>query len=180
MESCLLDIFQRIPVFRRRGAWLCRIYKLQIHTRSFRTLARPCRDGGNGCGLICPSWVGSQWSSNGIDRAKGDLCVLFSLQVRFPALFPGCNRRITHHYNSIIITGGMFSSSACFPEVECLHTRRCCWPRCSLGHRTSPQGAGNAVTHVWMAHPKIPVWHLADLHGAFPSENRAKKLTQKT
>lgn len=128
-QSCLLDIFQSILAFCRRGSQLCSIYKLQIHTRPFRTLARPCSDGGNGCGLICLSWVGSQWISNGIDRAKGDLCVLLSLQVRFPALFPGCNRRITHHYNSIIITGGMFSSSACFPEVECLHTRRCCWPR---------------------------------------------------
>lgn len=149
MQSCLLDIFQRILAFRRRGSQLCSIYKLQIHTRPFRTLASPCRDGGNGCGLICPSWVGSQRSSNGIDRAKGDLCVLFSLQVRFPALFPGCNWRITHHYNSIIIAGGMFSSSACFPEVECLHTRRCCWPRCSLGHRSSPTGGWECSHTPW-------------------------------
>lgn len=149
MQSCLLDIFQRILAFRRRGSWLCSIYKLQIHTRPFRTLARPCRDGGNGCGLICSSWVGSQWDFNTADRAKGDLCVLFSLQVRFPALFPGCNRRITHHYNSIIITGGMFSSSACFPEVECLHTPQVLLAKVFSGTQDLPHGGLGMQSHMF-------------------------------
>lgn len=149
MQSCLLDIFQRILTFRRRGSWLCSIYKLQIHTRPFRTLARPCRDGGNGCGLICPSWVGTHWDSNGIDRAKGDLCVLSSLQVRFPALFAGCNRRITHHYNSIIITGGMFSSSACFPGVECLHTLWVLLAKVFLGTQDLPHGGLGMQSHTF-------------------------------
>lgn len=42
-----------------------------------------------------------------------------------------------------------------------------------------PRGAGNAATHAWREHPKIPVWHLADLHGALSLENKAKKLTKK-
>lgn len=42
-----------------------------------------------------------------------------------------------------------------------------------------PRGAGNAATHAWREHPKISVWHLADLHGAFSLENKAKKLTKK-